>query len=62
MTEGAMKRFDIFFLLLSATNLWAQTKIIGRVVDADSNAVAAATLRLWGVDFSTDQCAGLFSI
>lgn len=55
-----MKRFGIFFLLLSTANLWAQTKIIGRVVDADSQAVAAATVRLWELTSQPANPQGYF--
>ena len=57
-----MKRFWLFFLLLNFANLWAQTQIIGRVVDADSHAVAAATVRLWGLTSQPANAQGYFQI
>jgi tetratricopeptide (TPR) repeat protein len=55
-----MRRLSAVFLLLSLANLGAQTKIIGRVVDADSHAVAAATVRLWGLDAKPTDAQGYF--
>ena len=56
-----MKRScSLILLLLLAPVLWGQTKILGRVVDADSHAIALATVRLFGLDTKQTDSEGYF--
>ena len=58
-----MKQIRLLLLLLllaGVTSGFAQTKIIGRVVDADSNAVPFATVRLLGLTAQQTNAEGYF--
>ena len=56
-----MKQLFFCLLILSTSSLHAQTKIIGRVMDSDSNAVSFVTVRLPGLDAIQTDKDGYFA-
>ncbi len=56
-----MKRLLFCLLIFTNSSLDAQTKIIGRVMDADSNAVPFAAVRLPGLDAVQTDDEGFFA-